>query len=242
MFIREVKKQRSQDSKTFYQYTLAQAARVDGKVKQRAILYLGSDPLLKDKSNRAIVLDILKSKIFGLSTIFPSDAPKPLLDLALAYYEKYCIKYGQDDKPTVSIPPAPKKAEFHNIDIKGLEVNDVKTFGAEHLCKQVLDKLQLKACLASVGMTDEQIRKALISIASRAIFSASEYKTAQFLQLNSELAICFGHKQPITHKQLYSVSDTLYKYKEQIDKFLYKRITDMFDLNDKLVIFDISNT
>ena len=242
MFIREVKKQRSQDSKTFYQYTLAQAARVDGKVKQRAILYLGSDPLLKDKSNRAIVLDILKSKIFGLSTIFPSDAPKPLLDLAHCYYEKYCVKYGQDDTPAVSIPPAPKKAEFHNIDIKGLEVNDVKTFGAEHLCKQVLDKLQFKTCLASVGMTDEQIRKALISIASRAIFSASEYKTAQFLQLNSELAVCFGHKQPITHKHLYTVSDTLYKHKEQIDKFLYKRITDMFDLKDKLVIFDISNT
>ena len=65
MFIREVKKQRSKDSKVFYQYTLAQAARVDGKVKQRAILYLGSDSLLKDKENRAIVLGILKSRIFG---------------------------------------------------------------------------------------------------------------------------------------------------------------------------------
>jgi hypothetical protein len=242
MFIREVKKKRSKDSKTFYQYTLAQAARVDGKVRQRAILYLGSDPLLRDKSNREIVLDILKSKIFGLSKMFPSDTPKSLVELAHRYYEKYCIKYCQDDTPTVSIPPAPKKAEFHSIDIKGLEVNDVKTFGAEHLCMQVLDKLQLKACLASAGMGDGQIRKALISIASRAIFSTSEYKTVQFLELNSELAVCFGHKQPITHKQLYTVSDTLYRYKEQIDKFLYNRMTDMFDLNDKLVIFDISNT
>jgi len=66
MFIRVVKKQRSKDSKIFFQYTLAQAARVDGKVKQRSILYLGSSPLMEDKANRSIVLGILKAKIFGV--------------------------------------------------------------------------------------------------------------------------------------------------------------------------------
>jgi transposase len=242
MFIREVKKQRSKDSKLFYQYTLAQAARVDGKVKQRTILYLGSDPILRDKENRAIVLGILKSKIFGQDDLFPSHPPKHLLALALSYYEKYCIKYGQDDRQAASIPPSPDKAEFHNIDIKGMEVSDVKTFGTEHLCKQILDKLQLQECLASVGLTGEQVRKALISIAARAIFSSSEHKTSEILQINSELSNCFNHKAPITHKQLYTISDTLYRHKAQIDRFLYRRITDMFDLEDKLVIFDISNT
>ena len=242
MFIRQVKKQRSKNSKVFYQYTLAQSARVDGKVKQRAILYLGSDSLLSDKGNRAMVLSILKSRIFGFSELFPSNPPKPLLDLALCYYEKYCIKYGQHNQPAVSIPPAPEKAEFHNIDIKTLEVKDVKSFGPEHLCKQVLDKLQLKECFASVGMDGQQIKKALISIAARAIYAESEHKTAQILHANSELALCFGHDQTITHKQLYAISDMLYKHKEKIDDFLYQHITDMFDLDDKLVIFDISNT
>lgn len=242
MFIRQVKKQRSKDSKVFYQYTLAQSARVDGKVTQRAILYLGSDPLLSDKGNRAMVLSILKSRIFGFSELFPADPPKPLLNLALCYYEKYCIKYGRHNQPAVSIPPAPKKAEFHNIDIKTLEVKDVKSFGPEHLCKQVLDKLQLKECFASAGMDSQQINKALISIAARAIYAESEHKTAQILHTNSELPLCFGYDQPITHKHLYAASDMLYKHKEQIDKHIYERVTDMFSLNDKLVIFDITNT
>jgi transposase len=242
MFIREVKKQRSKDSKVFYQYTLAQAARIDGKVKQRAILYLGSDPLLKDKENRGIVLGILRSKIFGQDDLFPSNPPKHLLDLALSYYNKYCIKYDQEDQQAASVPPPVAKAEFHNIDIKGMEVGDVKTFGAEHLCKQVLDKLELKKVLTSVGISDEQSRKALISIAARAIFSSSEHKTAEILHTNSELPNCFGHTAPITHKQLYTVADALYEHKTQIDSLLHKRITDMFDLEDKLVIFDISNT
>jgi len=242
MYIRKVKKQRSSQSKIFYQYTLAQSARVDGKVKQRAILYLGSDPLLENKDNQKIVLRILKAKIFRQPDLFPIEPPKELLDLALYYYEKYCIKYEQSEKPTHSIPPAPDKAEYHNIDIKGLELNDVKSFGAEHLCKQVIDKLKLRECFSSVGMTDKQIQKALISISARAIFSSSEHKTAQILETNSELPQLFSYDNKITHKQLYTISDILYKHKEQIDSFLYKRVTNMFDLEDRLVIFDISNT
>ena len=242
MFIRKIKKQRSNQSKIFFQYALAQSARVDGKVKQREILYLGSDTLLSDKENRMIVLGILKAKIFGQPELFPIEPPKELLALGLIYYEKYCIKYEQTSEPTHSIPPAPKRAEFHNIDIKGLELNDVKTFGAENLTKQVLDKLKLRECLRSVGINDKQSSKALISIAARAIYSSSEHKTAQILESSSELKALFSYDEEITHKQLYTISDTLYKHKDKIDSFLYQRITDMFNIEDKLVIFDISNT
>jgi len=242
MFIREVKKQRSKDSKTFFQYNLVQTSRIDGKVKQHVILYLGSDPLLADKDNRKIVLDILKSNIFRQADIFPHDVPEPLRLLASSLYEKYLIKYGEPEPDQVSIPPAPERAEMHNVDIKGLEVSDVKTFGSEHLCKQVLDKLQLRECLLKVGFADKQADKALIAIVARAIFSSSEYKTAQLLDMNSELTGCFDYRSPITHKQLYTVCDQLYSHKDKIDRFLYNRVTDLFDIEDKLVIFDISNT
>jgi len=243
MYIRAIKKQRSKDSKVFYQYSLSQSARVDGKVKQRSILYLGSNPLLADKENRAVVLSILKAKIFKIQSLFPEiDVPKELEELALSLYEKYCIKYGETDvKDGPSIPPAPERAEFHNIDIKAMESADIRTFGAEHLSKQILDKLELRECFISLGMSEKQTRKALLSIAARAIFTSSEYKTARLLK-DSELQQCFGIKQEVTYKQLYAVADMLYKHREKIDEFLYKRITNLFSLEDKLVIFDISNT
>jgi transposase len=50
------------------------------------------------------------------------------------------------------------------------------------------------------------------------------------------------YDEKITHKQLYAISDKLYENKERIDQFIYNRVTDLFDLKDKLVIFDISNT
>lgn len=242
MFIRVVKKQRSKTAKIFYQFNLVQAARVDGKVKQRVILYLGSDPLLQDKTNRNIVLSVLKSKIFKQQSLFPDNVPQYLVDLALSYYKKYCIKYNQSDQQKVSVPPAAQKADFHQIDLKGAEIREVKSFGAEHLCKQVLDKLNLKTCFRKLGMSEAQANKALISIAARAIFCSSEYKTAQILEMNSELAACYNYDKSIAHKQLYKTADTLFEHKEQIDTFIYDRICSMFDITDKLVIFDISNT
>lgn len=242
MFIRKVKKQRSSQSKVFYQYTLAQSSRVDGKVKQRVILYLGSETILEDDGNRRIVLSILKSKIFKQPELFPVKPPKELQELADKYYEKYCIKYGQTDQLDHSIPPAPTKADYHNVDLKGLSLTDVKTFGAEYLSKQILEKLKLKDFFGSLGFTEIQTKKALISIAARAIFSSSEHKTAQIINSSSELKSLFSYQKNITHKQLYAISDLLYKHQEEIDKFLYKQISNMFDLEDKLVIFDISNT
>ena len=131
---------------------------------------------------------------------------------------------------------------FHKVDILGLEEEDVKTFGAEHLCKQVLDKLQLRSCLLDCGMNKKEVNKALIAIAARAIFSSSEHKTAQILAMNSELMDCFGYQQELNHKVLYASADSLYSHQEKINTFLYQQTTTMFDLDDKLVIFDICNT
>ena len=194
MFIREVKKQRSKNSKTFYQYNLVQTARIDGKVKQTVILYLGSEPVLQDKNNRTIVLDILKGRIFRQPGLALNDTPVALSNLAEGYYQKYLVKYGHDSKGLVSLPPDTKKAEYHNVDIEGLAINDVKSFGGEHLCAQVLDKLQLKDCLSACGLSSSQVSKALTSIAARALFSASEHKTAQILEMNSELQQCFAYE------------------------------------------------
>ncbi len=93
MYIRQVKKQNVKNGKIFYQYTLAQTARVDGKVKQRNILYLGSDPLLDSKQNKSEVLQVLKSRIFSQQDLFPVDIADELLKLALKFYEKYQLKY-----------------------------------------------------------------------------------------------------------------------------------------------------
>lgn len=88
---------------------VVQASRIDGKAKQRIILYLGSDPLLQDKTNRVIVLEILKSKIFGQDSFFPRDPAPVLVQLEEALFKKYQIKYV--DAPSRTPP-------FHQLRIR----------------------------------------------------------------------------------------------------------------------------
>lgn len=123
-----------------------------------------------------------------------------------------------------------------------METTANKSFGPEHLCLQTLKKLKLGGFLSELGTDKEDVDRALISIASRAIYRASEHKTADILKLNSSLTECMGYRGKITHKQLYRIADILYGNKEAIDRYLYDYITDMFGLTDSIVIFDISNT
>jgi hypothetical protein len=120
-------------------------------------------------------------------------------------------------------------------------VEQVHTFGGEHLCRQILNKLELEGCLRGLGFNAKQTNQVLISIAARALLAASEYKTSQLLEMNSALKDCFSYHDPIDHRQLYAVTDRLYSHKDAIDTFLHQRITTLFGLENRLVILDISN-
>ena len=243
MFIRQVKKKNAKNGKTFYQYQLVQASRIDGKVKQRQVLYLGSDNELKDNTIRKEVLEQLQAKIFKQPLIFGnySDISKKLTQ---KYYQKYLFKYPDDliDNKIV-IPMPDTSADYQEVDIKNVATENTKTFGSEHLCKQITEKLDLSTCFKQLGFDNNENTLAQISIISRAIFASSEHKTAQYLQDNSSLKYLFNIPDvKITHHNLYKITDKLYQHKTQIDKYLYDKIVDIFSLNDSIVIYDLSNT
>lgn len=244
MFIREVKKKNAKNGKTFFQYQLVQASRIGGKVKQQALLYLGSEQLLENPDNRKMVLELLKATIFRQSTIFANDYPSQIKKLSEGYYEKFKIKYPDySGDNSISIPPAKDKARYEKVDTSAIHIEDSRAFGGEHLCSQVMEKLQLGDFLQESGFTKKEADMAMISIIGRALFTSSEHKTSQYLQDNSELQRIYNQEHTvICHRKLYKSSDKLYAHKKAIDKFLYSRITSMFGLKDTLVIYDLSNT
>lgn len=245
MFIRQVKKKNSKLGKVFYQYALAQASRIDGKVKQSQILYLGSDTELDDKKVRQSVLEQLQSKIFNQPLLFDNYC-EVSKKLAEQYYQKYLIKYADAPVPAdnkIVIPHADKDTDFQLVDIEHSGVENNKTFGSENLCKQVAGKLDLTSCFKKLGFDDMENKLAQISIISRAIFSSSEYRTAQYLRDNSSLKSLFNISDvKISHQNLYNMSDKLYENKTEIDKYLYSKILDVFNIDDSIVIYDLSNT
>ncbi len=48
--------------------------------------------------------------------------------------------------------------------------------------------------------------------------------------------------EKITKDKLYDISKSLYKVKEDLEKHLSKRTNELFDLNDKIILYDLTNT
>jgi hypothetical protein len=120
---------------------------------------------------------------------------------------------------------------------------DVREIGSEWLCYQAAEQLQLPDFLSNIGFTDEQTRLAITHIISRAVFPASELQTANWIRENS--AICDITHYPIdkiTKDKLYKISQKLFSEKEKIEKFLSIKTNQLFDIEDKILICDLTNT
>ncbi len=248
MFIRQTKKYNSKQGKVFFQYMLVQSQRVNGKSKQRNVLYLGSHKFLEDKILRKSIGKALEGKIY--QTIDFSNAFSHYAQLDQDYqkwvdewYTKYLEKQQQEGQLPLSIPSDNKLSTFEEIDTASVDTSHCREVGAEWLCLKMAEELQIKKFLASKSMNRIEVELSLLSIISRAVFPASERKTAQILGQNSALWELFSTMDKAPNRfALYRSAAKLSRHFDDFTDFLYKNTMNLFNLKDTLMIYDLTNT
>ena len=119
----------------------------------------------------------------------------------------------------------------------GLEI------GTERLCHDAWEKLQLSQLLRNQGWNNEDIQLACTQIISRAAYPASELETARWIQENSAICTLSGYdKESVTKDKLYQSALRLFDAKDAIDLHLSSRTNDLFDLRDRIILYDLTNT
>jgi transposase len=64
-----------------------------------------------------------------------------------------------------------------------------------------------------------------------------------FIKENSAICEITGYqKDKITKDKLYKISHSLYAVKDELESYLSKRTNELFDIEDKLIIYDLTNT
>jgi transposase len=204
-------------------------------------LYLGANDLLKEKSSRQQLGKLLESRIMQAPPL-ADDMISPnaeLATLADEYYEKYLLKIAG---PNAQVPKTPP-IEYDLVDTSSMTVFDSREIGTESMCYNMLDRIGLAGYLTKLGWSREQIDVALVSIIARAAACSSEHKTEQWLRQNSALLEFFENLPgKVSRHHLYKASDDLSEIKSGLEGFFYNRLTSMFDIKDKLVIYDLTNT
>lgn len=237
MFLKPIIKTIKATGERRIHYRLCESYRFDNTVRHQTILHLGSLedlPEIDQKKALGIRIDeLVRQSRTGKQSLF---------QLHDQLIETLAQKYFAVIKAKQRLDIAAGK-DYHRIDTNTVKNKNIKEVGSEWLCMQALEQLGLTTFLDLKGWPSEQIELALTHIISRATYPASELRTSQWIKENS--AICELTAYPvekITKDKLYDVSKCLYKVKDDLEKHLSKRTNELFDLTDKIILYDLTNT
>ena len=129
------------------------------------------------------------------------------------------------------------------VDSDTIKHKDVREIGAEWLCYQSLGQLGLGSFLEAMGWESEQIQLTLTQIISRAVYPVSELKTTRLIRDNSAVCQITGYPlEQLTKDKLYQNALKLYQSKDALEQYLSRKTNELFDLEDKIVLYDLTNT
>jgi transposase len=235
MFIRKVPHKNKKNRKQYHTYKLVESIRTQRGPRQRDILNLGVDFDLpkeqwKDLANCIEGIITMQRPLF--------DYPKEISKLARKYartiirQQACAIDEGEDISP-----------DYQVVDVNSVDNEDARTVGAEYVVYETIKELEIDRELRSLGLNRLQLAVALGVIAGRMIVPGSERATHQWLQnvtgLDELMGVDFSS---VSLDSVYKASDLLLKNKEALEEHLRRTEGQLFALEEKIILYDLTNT
>ena len=236
MFIKPFPKYNSTTKQRYTIYRLCESYRLDGHIRHRTITGLGKLDELPTVEQKKLLAKRIEEMIkYGPNILIDGQDNEQVEKLSLYFYQEIKKKQKYDIKEN--------GAEWETVDLTTVKNKDAKEIGSEWLCKQAIDQLGIGVFLRGQKWPEEKISLATTHIISRTVYPASELKTVSFIKENSAVCEITGHKKgKITKDQLYKITHDLYSVKDQLEQYLSRRTNELFDLEDKIILYDLTNT
>ena len=248
MYISKAKKYRDRGDGTaiaydYYRLTKSYTDK-EGKTKHRSVLCLGELPGF-DKDERNELASMLTTMIEDGQSVMCDN--RKLYEEAMSQYVKYrASRYARENDPRlIAERKAREEEERKNavaVRLDTLTQHEARAIGSENLCNSTVRMLGIREYLMHRGWTAEQTNLALMQIIARAIYPYSELKTVRYLRENTALAEMFGiSKGKITKDALYKSAMRLWDEHRGLEDWLHSRVCSMFGIEEKILLFDITN-
>ena len=235
MFIRKVLHKNKKNRKEYFTYKLVESVRTERGPRQRDVLNLGVSFKLPEEQWKDLA-NCIETELTGQRPLF--DYPKKLRALARKYARTITHQRSEAIDERQDIP-----ADYQVVDVNSVDSEDVRTVGAEHVVYETIKELGLDRKLRSFGLTRMQLSLALGMIAGRMIFPGSERATHQWLLERSALDELMGvDLSGVSLDSAYKAADLLLKHKEAIEDHLRQTEGQLFGLDEKIILYDLTNT
>ncbi len=239
MFVKIIPKKDKNTGKVYHYHRLCESYRLGDSVRHRTILSVGLLDDLKEPQQFKLLADRVEQLIKGSTGLFEC-SDLIVEKLAQNFYREIIDKKLIDRSPQIQKPEDPA---LYTVDVNSLELENARETGSEWMCLQALRQLEMDRCLKECGFDPTDVPLTLAHLISRAVYPASEYGTVQWMQDNSAVCELLGIKSgEVTHHHLYRLSRLLSQNKDNIESWLSKKTSSLFDLRDKIILYDLTNT
>ena len=135
-------------------------------------------------------------------------------------------------------------AEKHRlVKVDSIKHKEAREIGTEWICANTWNQLQLNELFEGLGWSEEKTQLAMTQVISRAVYPGSELATSKWIKDNSAICDITGYDvQQITKDKLYQSALDLYQHKATIEKYLSTTTNELFDLQDRIMLYDLTNT
>ena len=258
MFIRRAKTRTTASGEQYYSYRLVDTYRVAGRVRQRTLLNLGSAFSFPQEQWRELTQRVEEIILGEQHSLLPFEVgvEREAQAIAALLLKKHAGSnlLLNPEKEESNAQETPVTAEgkgaeredgrdLHSVDLNSLELINSRSVGAEAVSLSVLLQVKLDDKLAALGFNRKQINAAIGNIVGRMVQPGSELSTHQWLQEQSALGELLGCDYGLQGlSSLYRASDLLWKHHEEIESFLYRQHCALFDVEESITLFDLTNT
>lgn len=254
MYIRQTTQKNKRNGESYATHRLVESYRnPEGKVRQMTLLNLGSTfNFTQDKWK--LIADRVEAIRKGQQDFFPADAEieKEAQRIAKLIIKKFSetpmiVNKKSDEKKQLDIFSEilqdDLKNDYQTVDINSLKHSDIRKIGAEHVGLHAAKQLNLDKILLDIGCSKKQMHLALGNIIGRLVHPGSERNTHRYLSEQSALdELLETNFSNLSLNNFYQIADILFKNKTKIETALYSREKDLFNLEETITLYDLTNT
>ena len=237
MYIRRTTIKSRRTGEPYYTYRLVESIRTEQGVRQRTLVNLGRHFEVPREQWGALAQRI-EQIVSGQGDFVPLD-----LD---AQWEESAQRYAAlviRAKAKLNEDSAAQTPDYHQVDVDTLDMVRPRSVSVEHVAYEALRQLGLDQTLTALGFNQPQLAAAIGTLVGRMVSPGSELYTHGWLSQHSGLGELIEHDFETTSlMQLYRISDQLFKHKAAIEKSLYQRERDLFEFEEVITLYDLTNT
>lgn len=235
MYIRRTAIKSRRTGEPYYTYRLVESVRSADEVRQRTLLNLGRH-FDVPRERWALLAQRIEQLTSPQATLGVVQLPPGEEELAQRYAAQVIQARARGPSPA-------GEADYQTVDVSRVDVVRPRSVGIEQVALQTIRQLGLDRKLEELGFNGPQTAAAIGTLVGRMAAPGSERATDDWLKHHSGLGELIDFVfEDMNPWQLYRVSDRLLKHKAALESFLYAREHTLFDFEEVITLYDLTNT